>query len=185
MNKWAVGTPANRPFEMLARVYAEDRFGGTDAWTRADRGSSTVYGESIRTLRGELLGTYRPGTPATAVRIDVSGNWHHQNSVYGDTPYLATQQVAFTQAVWSPQLARHALTLGSSMRYQRYRDSTRAQRTTDSRFIPGLFAQDEVSLGTRVTMLAGMRVDHHRAHGVIPSPRLALKWTPIRTPPCG
>ncbi len=178
MNKWVTGTPANRPFELMARVYGEDRFGGTEAWTRSDRGSSTVYGESIRTYRAELLGTYRPGAPGTPLRLDLSGNWHHQNSFYGASPYLATQQVAFAQGVWSPQLARHALTLGATARYQHYRDSTSAQRTTDARFIPGVFAQDEVSLGERVTMLAGIRVDHHAAHGVIPSPRLAVKWSP-------
>lgn len=178
MNKWVTGTPANRPFELMARVYGEDRFGGTEAWTRADRGSSTVYGESIRTWRTELLGTWRPNPLGTPLRVDVSGNWHRQDSFYGDTPYRAAQQVAFAQAVWSPLAGRHGLTLGSSIRYQRYSDSTRAQRTTDVRLIPGLFAQDEVPLGTRVTLLGGMRVDHHATHGVIPSPRLAVKWAP-------
>lgn len=178
MNKWVTGTPANRPFELMARVYGEDRFGGTESWTRADRGSSSVYGESIRTYRAELLGTYRPAAARTPLRIDVSGNWHHQNSFYGASPYLASQQVAFAQGVWSPQLARHTLTVGSSMRFQRYRDSTSAQRTSDARFIPGVFAQDEVPVSEKVTLLAGIRVDHHAAHGVIPSPRLAVKWTP-------
>jgi outer membrane receptor for ferrienterochelin and colicins len=178
MNKWVTGTPANRPFEVMARLYGEDRFGGTAAWSRADRGSATVYGESIRTARGEVLATIRPGAPAHAVRIDLSANWHHQNSMYGATPYVATQQVGFGQLVWSPQVGRHALTTGAALRQQWYRDSTQAQQTRDARFIPGLFAQDEVALGSRVTLLTGMRLDHHRDHGVIPSPRLALKWTP-------
>jgi len=178
MNKWAIGTPASRPFEVMARVYGEDRFGGTSAWTTADRGSSTVYGESIRTARGELLATWRPGAPATPLRVDLSGTWHHQNSVYGDTPYLATQRTAFLQGTWSPQLARHALVLGGTLRHQQYRDSSRAQQVTDARFIPGIFLQDEVALHARVVLLAGLRVDHHAAHGVIPAPRVALKWTP-------
>ncbi|MDZ7632631.1 MAG: TonB-dependent receptor [Gemmatimonadaceae bacterium] len=178
MNKWVTGTPANRPFELMARVYGEDRFGGTDAWTREDRGSSTVYGESIRTYRAELLGTWRPAAPGTPLRLDLSGNWHRQNSYYGDALYRASQQVAFAQGVWSPLVGRHGLTFGTSLRYQRYADSTRAQQTRDARFIPGVFAQDEVALGRRVTMLGGLRVDHHRVHGVIPSPRLAVKWTP-------
>jgi outer membrane receptor for ferrienterochelin and colicins len=180
MNKWVTGTPANRPFELMARVYGEDRFGGIDAWTPADRGSTTVYGESIRTLRAEVLGTYRPGAPGTPLRFDVSGNWHDQDSFYGATAYRAVQQVAFAQGVWSPQLARHGVTLGGAVRYQRYADSTQAQRTTDVRLIPGVFAQDEVSLGSRASLLAGVRIDHHSAHGVVPSPRLAFKWTPDR-----
>ena len=177
MSKWTTGTPARRPFEFMARVYGENRFGGTSQWRAADRGSSTVYGESIRTYRAELLGTLRGGSASSPLRLDLSANLHHQNSFYGDTPYLAMQRVAFAQGVWSPQLGRHGLTAGGTLRLQQYRDSTRAQRTSDSRFIPGLFVQDEIPLGRTVTMLGGVRVDHHAAHGVITSPRLAVKWS--------
>jgi outer membrane receptor for ferrienterochelin and colicins len=178
MNKWALGTPANRPLELMARVYGEDRFGGVAAWTKADRGSSTVYGESIRTRRGELLGTWRPDVAQGALRVDVSATVHRQDSHYGSSPYVAQQRVLFTQGIWSPQVGRHALTIGATLRQQDYRDSTRAQQTRDSRFIPGVLAQDEVSLGRSVMLLGGLRVDHHRLHGVIPSPRVALKWSP-------
>ena len=176
MSKWTTGTPARRPFELMARLYGEDRFGGTSQWRPADRGSSTIYGESIRTYRAELLGTLRGGSASSPLRLDLSANLHHQNSVYGDTPYLATQRVAFAQGVWSPQVGRHGLTAGGTLRLQQYRDSTRAQRTADSRFIPGLFVQDEVAIGRSVTVLGGLRADHHAAHGVIMSPRLAVKW---------
>ena len=178
MTKWSAGTPARRPFELMARVYGEDRFGGTADWTRADRGSSTVYGESIRTLRAELLGTVRGGPLAAPFRLDVSANVHHQNSAYGNTPYLATQRVAFAQGVWSPRVGRHDITAGATLRLQQYADSTRAQQVNETRFIPGVFMQDEVPVGSTVTVLGGMRADHHAAHGVIASPRLAIKWTP-------
>jgi outer membrane receptor protein involved in Fe transport len=112
------------------------------------------------------------------LRLDLSANWHHQDSFYGDTPYRATQGVAFAQGVWAPQLGAHNVMVGSTVRLQRYRDSTRAQQTSDTRFIPGLLLQDELALGSRVTVLAGVRADHHVAHGVISSPRLAVKVTP-------
>ena len=176
MNKWALGTPAARPLEVMARVYGEDRFGGVEGWTMADRGSSSVYGEFIRTRRAELVGTWRPGGVERAVRVDVSGTLHRQNSHYGATPYLARQQVLFAQGIWSPQVGAHAFTLGATLRHQDYRDSTRAQQTRDARLVPGVLAQDEWALAPAVTLLGGLRVDHHRVHGVIPSPRLALKW---------
>lgn len=178
LNKWVTGTSANRPLEVSGRFYAEDRFGGVRAWTRSDRGSSSVYGESIRTNRAELLGTYRLNPALAPVRFDVSANWHQQDSFYGNSAYMATQTVAFGQALWSPQFGAHALVIGATLRHQFYRDSTAAQQTRDARFIPGVFAQDEVPLGARTTLLGGLRLDHHRLHGVIPSPRLALKWVP-------
>jgi outer membrane receptor for ferrienterochelin and colicins len=178
LNKWAVGPAANRPLDLLARYYYEDRAGGVGDWTSADRGSSSVYGESIRTSRAELLGTYRMGQSIAPVRVDVSLNWHHQDSFYGSQAYLATQTVAFAQGVWSPQVGRHAFMLGGTLRHQTYHDSTQATRTSDARFVPGVFAQDEISLGPSVALVGGLRLDRHRAHGVIPSPRVALKWTP-------
>ncbi len=176
LNKWAVGSPAARRFEVMGRYYAEDRFGGVRAWSAADRGSSTVYGESIRTNRAELLGTYRLGNAMAPFRVDFSANWHKQNSVYGDQPYIATQTTTFAQGIWSPQRGAHAFVIGGTLRRQSYADSTQAQRTRELRFIPGVFVQDEIAIGSTVTLLGGFRLDHHRAHGVIPSPRLALKW---------
>ncbi|HRP07846.1 MAG TPA: TonB-dependent receptor, partial [Gemmatimonadales bacterium] len=35
----------------------------------------------------------------------------------------------------------------------------------------------ELPVGSRLTVLGGIRVDHHRAHGAIVSPRAALKWS--------
>jgi outer membrane receptor for ferrienterochelin and colicins len=176
MNKLAFGTAATRPFEVMTRLYAEDRFGGTSAWRPSDRGSSTVYGEQVRTLRGEMLAAWRTGPVSAPVRVDFAAHWHQQNSMYGDTPYLATQQVAFVQGIWSPRLGAHETTFGATLRQQLYRDSTRAHTTSDLRIIPGIFAQDEVALSRTLTLLGGLRLDHHQVHGVIPAPRLALKW---------
>jgi outer membrane receptor for ferrienterochelin and colicins len=80
--------------------------------------------------------------------------------------------------VFSPQRGAHAMVFGATLRQQWYRDTTSAQQTRESRFIPGVFAQDEWALGGPFTLLGGLRVDHHRLHGVIASPRLAVKWTP-------
>lgn len=178
LNKWAIGTAANRPFDLSARYYYEDRTGGVAAFRPTIRGSSSIYGESIRTNRAEVLSTWRAGPLTAPFRLDMSLNFHHQNSFYGDQAYVATQTVAFAQGVWSPQVGSHAMLFGATVRQQKYRDSTTAQRTSDSRFIPGVFAQDEFHLGETITLLGGLRVDHHRVHGVIPSPRLALKWAP-------
>lgn len=175
-SKWSVGDSPR--LHLSGRYYYEERFGGTSQWTRADRGSSTVYGESIRTRRTEVLGAYQGTLGGAPFRTDMALNWHEQDSYYGDAPFLATQGVSFGQALWSPKAGRHQLGLGASLRHQRYEDSTRVHATNDRRFIPGVFVQDEVALGDAVTLLAGMRLDHHAAHGTIPSPRLAVKWTP-------
>jgi outer membrane receptor for ferrienterochelin and colicins len=176
-NKWAIGSPVRRPFEIAARYYFEDRFGGTSAWTSKDRGSSETYGESIVTRRAEVIGSARFGADRAPARFDFAANWHDQNSFYGDQPYMATQIVAFGQLFWAPQVGQHTWGIGGGARWQSYVDSTRFHQTDAQHVIPGVFAQDEIALSANWTVLAGMRLDHHELHGVIPSPRLALKWT--------
>lgn len=160
---------------LTAKYLQEDRFGGVEAWTRADRGSDRVYGESIVTHRVEMLGSYRPAW-SDAVRLEGSYSWHDQDSWYGDSDYAATQHIAFANLLWGPVVGRHDLLLGATARFQTYDDNTTATPTPDRRFIPGLLAQDEVRFDNRITWLGGVRVDYHREHGAILSPRTALKW---------
>ena len=178
LNKWSIGTAAARPFDLMVRYYGEDRFGGVRGWTQADRGSSVVYGESIRTHRVEMITSYRGGSAALPLRVDGAFNWHDQNSFYGDRPYRARQVIGFMQGVLSPQLGSHAMLFGATLRQQWYHDTTSAQQTNEARFIPGVFVQDEWAPGQSVTLLAGLRADHHQLHGAIVSPRLAVKWAP-------
>ncbi len=173
--KMDVSPQGERRATLTAKYLYEDRFGGVEGWTRADRGSNEVYGESIYTNRVEMLGSYLPGW-SDEIRFEGSYSWHDQDSWYGDSPYDATQHIAFGNALWGSMLGRHDLLLGASLRYQTYDDNTPATVAVDRRLIPGVFAQDEVRFSNRMTLLGGMRADHHEEHGVIASPRAALKW---------
>ena len=161
---------------LTTRYLYEDRFGGVEAWSTAYRGSSEVYGESIRTNRLEVLGAYLPGWSAD-IRFEGSYAWHDQDSWYGDSSYDASQHTAFANALWGRMVGRHDLLIGATARYQTYDDNTPATVRSDRRFVPGVLAQDEVRVADgAVTVLGGIRADHHDEHGVIASPRIALKW---------
>lgn len=162
---------------MAARYLFEDRFGGVERWTPALRGSDQVYGESIRTHRMELLGSWLPRWSAD-VRVEGSYAWHDQDSWYGDARYAARQHVAFANLLWGPTRGRHDLLLGATTRYQAYDDDTPATTSAERRLIPGLLVQDEFRWTRSLSVLGGVRADHHQAHGVIVSPRLAVKWSP-------
>jgi len=179
-NKWTLGAPAEPVFSASAKYYNEDRVGGVRGWTSADRCGSLLYGESIRTRRGELVGRYRLPVGAQRTRLDFSASYHDQDSCYGTTRYNAQQGVYLGQLVWDRNLgAAHDVLAGLTARFQTYSDNTPITANggaPEQQFIPGVFAQDEVHLSPRVTLLGGLRVDHHQEHGFITSPRLAVKW---------
>jgi len=169
-----------RRASLTTRYLYEDRFGGVEAWSAAHRGSSEVYGESIHTNRLEVLGAYLPGWSAD-FRFEGSYAWHDQDSWYGDSNYDASQHIAFANALWGRMVGRHDLLIGATARYQTYDDNTPATVRSDRRFIPGILAQNEVRMADgALTVLGGLRADHHDEHGVIASPRIALKWDATR-----
>ena len=171
----------NRALTLTGKFYNEDRFGGVERWTKADRGSGDVYGESIYTNRVELLGSWILPRPSSDMRIDFSYNHHDQDSFYGTTSYAARQNIAFANLIWNRSLGiRHDALVGATARYQTYADNTPAARIPERRFIPGLFAQDEWRASDALALLGGARIDHHEEHGLIFSPRAAIKWEPFR-----
>ena len=174
-NKWSFARSSGKAFTLAGRYLYEDRWGGELEWNRGFRGGNEVYGESIYTNRWETFGTYELPTAAD-LTLQVSANGHHQNSVYGETVYDATQYVGFGQLTYRKELGRHGLLLGGSYRYTYYDDSTPATPEEDRTALPGVFVQDEFRLSERQTVLAGLRYDRDSRHGNIFTPRLNYKW---------
>jgi len=183
-NKWNFDRKNNRLASVAARYVYENRWGGELQWEPRWRGTDSIYGESIYTNRYEVLGKYQLPVERRRMLLDLSWNLHDQNSVYGVTPYLGRQQVAFGQLTTDLPLGpRHDALLGAALRYTEYDDNTPATAAADgignlpSRvWLPGVFVQDEIALNTRNRLLLGLRYDHNSAHGSILTPRVSWKW---------
>lgn len=174
--KWNFKRDDSKIFSLAGRFFYEDRWGGDVNWTPEFRGGDEIYGESIYTRRWEVLGKYQLPIDEK-VMLSVSYNDHNQNSAYGNELYLANQRIGFGQLTWDKSLGKHDLLFGSAVRYNYYDDNTPA--TTDEPenvWIPSLFAQDEISLNQKHSILTGIRYDYDQRHGNIFTPRAAYKW---------
>lgn len=184
-NKWNFDREDAKVASIAARYVYEDRWGGEMNFRSNLRGSDQVYGESIYTARAEIIGMYQLPIEEK-VYTQFSYNFHNQNSLYGVTPYMAKQQVAFAQAYWDKLLAEdHNLLLGATFRYTYYDDNTPATASADGMRnqpmhtpLPGIFAQDEWRINSKNTLLAGYRFDYDKNHGIIHSPIIAYKISP-------
>lgn len=174
-NKWNFARADNKTFSLAGRYVYEDRWGGEMNWNRSYRGGDEVYGESIYTSRWELMGIYDlPGRENFS--LSVSANGHNQNSVYGDTQYLADQKIMFGQLTWHKTIKNHDILSGLAYRYTYYDDNTPATDNVSKTHLPGIFVQDEITLHPQHKLLAGLRYDYNSLHGNILSPRLNYKW---------
>ena len=183
-NKWSFDRKDNRVFTLAGRYVYEDRWGGEMNWEKKYRGGDEVYGESIYTSRWELMGNYQLPV-SEKIFFQFSANGHDQNSVYGNTPYMADQKIAFGQLTWFKTLGKHDLLTGLAYRYTYYDDNTPAtahaadldkNKPTHTN-LPGIFIQDEITFNDNNKVLLGMRYDYNSLHGSILTPRVNYKWS--------
>ncbi len=177
--KWNFKRQNHRIFSLAGRYFYEDRWGGEMQWNPSYRGGDQVYGESIYTSRYELLGKYQLPIDEK-VLFQFSYTDHNQNSVYGNTPYIATQRIGFGQFTWDKPAKNHDLLFGVAARYNFYNDNTPATVEADELVIPSLFVQDEIKLNEKHNLLLGARYDYDKRHGNIFTPRLAYKFKPTK-----
>ena len=197
-SKWNFGRKSGKPFTLAAKYYYEDRRNGVEEFVRDRayrklRGSDSIYGESIYTHRFEVFGSYVFNSEED-LKLDYSFSTHDQDSYYGSDFYKAGQNIAYASLQWRKPIGSHDLLLGATLRYNNYDDNTVATETLwegdlvndpVKQFIPGVFVQDEWSVGEDLTFLGGMRLDHYGDHGFVSAPRLNVKydfsdWTSVR-----
>lgn len=177
-NKWNFQQKGGRQLSLAGRYMYEDRWGGEMNWNSSFRGGDEVYGESIYTKRWELFGNYKL---SSKLNFMFSTNWHDQNSVYGDVPYQANQNIYFGQLTYGSKVGSHDLLAGLAYRYTYYDDNTPAtfignRNQANHTYLPGIFLQDEIKLSDNHTVMLGARYDYNSVHGSILSPRVNYKW---------
>ncbi len=175
--KWNFERRNKRNFSLAGRYFYEDRWGGELQWNKSFRGGDEVYGESIYTSRFEIFGNYQLPL-SEKIDFQFSYSDHDQNSVYGNTPYLAQQRIGFGQFIWDKKIKSHDLLLGAAIRYNYYNDNTTATILADETAIPSLFVQDEIGFNNKQSLLLGMRYDYNSRHGNIFTPRIAYRFKP-------
>ena len=174
-NKWSFQRDNNRLFTVAARGMYEDRWGGDVRWEKKYRGGDEIYGESIYTKRGELIGTYQLPFEEKLM-LSFSGNIHYQDSRYGTTSYIANQKIGFLQLTWDKKIDRNDFLVGIASRYSYYDDNTTATKEAESTWLPGIFVQDEITFSPKNQILLGMRYDYNSVHGSIFTPRFAYRF---------
>jgi len=174
-NKWNFQRENNSLFTIAARGMYEDRWGGDVRWDKKYRGGDEIYGESIYTKRGELIGSYQLPFEEKLM-LSFSGNVHYQDSRYGTTSYIANQKIGFLQLTWDKKIGSNDLLAGIATRYSYYDDNTPATKEAESTWLPGIFVQDEITFSSKSQVLLGARYDYNSIHGSIFTPRFAYRF---------
>jgi iron complex outermembrane receptor protein len=153
-------------------VIYEDRSGGTVS-AAVLPATRQLYTEALRTARYDVGGNVQQvlaGRFVVTARFSVSEQDHRHQ--FGEDIERDRQELLFGEFSIKGTAGRNTWAAGFADQWDAYRprDVPRFEYTYEA---PGLFAQDDLSLASWLTVSASARVDFHNRYGTFFSPRLS------------
>ena len=190
-NKWMYGNAAEWGWNSKIgfRFLNEERIGGQVNFNaKEDKGSSSVYGQTVNIAQPELwTKTQYRFDDYHSVSFAASGFHQMQNSFFGTLDYEAAQTSLFANVQYELNYKNNNLKTGLSYRQLNLEEdiqftSNTLERSFDGSYkrsesIPGLFAENTIRMfDDKLTWIAGFRVDHHNQFGLKATPRTLVKY---------
>jgi iron complex outermembrane receptor protein len=154
----------------------ENREGGTMDGGVAPDGHP--FAEALDTRRGDF-GALSRWVTSRGWLVSLRGSWSRlaQDRLFGVTRERGARTTWFGEASVSGTAGRHSWVVGGAFQQDRYapRDVVRFRYRFSS---PAVFAQDQMTLGSRLSMSASARLDAHSEYDVLFSPRVSLLFRP-------
>lgn len=122
-----------------------------------------------------------------------SVSMHKQNADYGIKNYNVNQKNAYAALMYETNFTQqHNLSLGVSLNHDYFNQTATVANATpaifgnfyntgrmkESETVSGAYVQYTYNLNSRLTAMAGFRIDHSNVYGTFTTPRFHLKWTP-------
>lgn len=195
-NRW-YWRQGNYLFHAGASLLTERRRGGVDTehGDHADHcGEEEPYRIAIDAHRyaGYMKHAYILDAQHNAnIALMASASMQQLASEYGYRHYGVNEKNAYASLIYESDFAtHHNLSTGLSLNYDYLSQEAStylltmptglsAKAWSERETTPGAYAQYTYTLGTRLTAMAGVRVDHSSVYGTFWTPRFHVKWSPI------
>lgn len=171
-------------FQFGAKALKETRQGGQYDFEPATRATNGLYGIQLNTDRYEafLKNGFMFDRPETSIGIQQQIVYHAIDSYFGNTDYEASQTSYYANALFASYIGNtnHKYTTGFSFSYDGIVEDIALlgwNHKTRKDIVPGAFFEYNYNNGHDLSVMAGMRVDHHNRYGFFATPRLHAKYT--------
>jgi outer membrane receptor for ferrienterochelin and colicins len=150
---------------------AEDRKGGTMPGRVAPDGSPFPENLMTRRFDAGIVARFLAGAGRVITfRSSGLGQWHRHQ--FGDITEHDLHHTWFAETAMTASSGKHTWVLGAALQRELYR-ADELPRFDYTHVVPGVFAQDDYSPVTWLTMSASGRIDHHNEFGTFFSPRVS------------
>ena len=186
-HKWIYDQKDSKIYSSITlRSLNEERIGGQKEFEPSrHKGTADIYGQVINFGQFEILNkTSYKINENSSIALETAISDHNQKSFFGIKKYLANQTILHFKLFQVLNWRNHKLTSGFN-----YKEAMLEEMITHYDVltypyalmlkiekIPGLFIENNFNWNNKnISLITGIRVDHHNEYGLLITPRALLK----------
>lgn len=185
INRWKYDDQKGMMIQFGVKVLNDDRVGGEMNFDADNKLSTQSYGLGINTKRYEgfaKIGYVFPEKKYQSIGLQLSAYNHQQDAYYGLTNYNGEQQNFYSNLIYQSIIGSttHKFRTGISFSADKYKEHYIQQHFERNEIVPGAFFEYTYTLNEKLTTVAGIRVDKNNLFGWFATPRINIRYEPIK-----
>lgn len=186
INRWSYDNNKGLMSQFGIKFLDDKKTGGQVNYNAStDKFTTNNYGLGIDTRRAEgfgKIGYVFPQKKYQSVGLQLSAFDHKQNSYYGMTNYNAQQQGFYSNLIYQSIIHTtiHKFRTGLSFVYDKYNEDFKTDNFKRTEIVSGAFFEYTFTPSDRFDIVAGIREDRNNLYGWFTTPRLNVRYEPIK-----
>jgi outer membrane receptor for ferrienterochelin and colicins len=186
VNRWHFDNGRGWMAQFGIKLLNDRKTGGETVFNASsDKNTTQHYGVGINTARYEVFGKMGyvfPQKKYKSIGLQLSAINHRQNAYFGTRSYDGVQQNLYGNLIYQSIInnANHKFRTGISFVYDKYHEEFSYSHYRRTEITPGAFAEYTWTWTSKFTMVAGARADHNSLFGLFFTPRIHLRYEPVK-----
>ena len=186
INRWKYDDGKGFLTQFGIKVLNDKKTGGEVGYNaETDKYSTHHYGLGINTERYEAFGKIGyvfPEKKYKSIGLQLAGIDHQQDSYFGLTKYDAGQQNFYSNLIYQSIInnTNHKFRTGLSFLYDKYNENFNTNNYKRKEIVPGAFFEYTYDYLAKLSVVAGIRTDHNNLFGWFVTPRINIKYEPVK-----
>jgi outer membrane receptor for ferrienterochelin and colicins len=184
VNRWKYDNGKGLMLQFGAKMLLDSKTGGELDYD-GDKFNSQIYGLGIETERYEgfaKVGYVFPGKKYRSIGLQLSAFSHQQDAYFGLDPYNGSQENFYSNLIYQDIIGTtiHKYRAGISFSSDNYNELYNNMQYKRSEVVPGAFFEYTYTMNDKFNVVAGIRADHNSLFGWFATPRLNVRYEPVR-----
>ncbi len=179
MNRWFHLKKDGGMFVIAASMNYEDRNSGQMKYNiRTAPEKQVAWGNSLQTLHPELFAKLGFNlSHEQSLGFQAKYSYHNQQGFIGQKKLHGKEHNGYFNAIFQNEFSEgNLIKVGASLLTNSLNEGFDTFQFQRTEIVPGFFSEATVKPFKKMSIIAGIRFDHHNLYGNFLSPRLNVKW---------